>query len=200
MRPDMSVSTDMATAEVDSTGALAPERRRQARARVRAGLPVDVGATLDRATARLAERAAAVRTGAVRTARDLVDDARFLNAVVGSYARRKGTALAARTAALLDETAGATLDEDSTAYAAIEATFTKMVSGAATLIVGIYVFAQISSTMPSPSNTELANATETVKSTTGNAFTLGAVAILVLVAAVILSLIGGFGRSGARAR
>jgi len=87
------------------------------------------------------------------------------------------------------------LGEDSKIYAAIEATFTRMVSAAVTLIVGIYVFAQISSTMPTPENSELAQATNTTTATTGNAFTLGAVAILVMVASVILGLIGGFGRT-----
>ncbi|RYJ15016.1 hypothetical protein ELS19_14365 [Halogeometricum borinquense] len=91
---------------------------------------------------------------------------------------------------------GERLGEDSQVYAAIEATFTRMVSAAVTLIVGIYVFAQISSTMPTPSNPELANSTNTVKSTTGNAFTLGSVAIIVLVASVILGLVGGFGGRG----
>ncbi|QIB75724.1 hypothetical protein GL213_14440 [Halogeometricum borinquense] len=91
---------------------------------------------------------------------------------------------------------GERLGEDSQVYAAIEATFTRMVSASVTLIVGIYVFAQISSTMPTPSNPELANATSTVKGTTGNAFTLGAVAVIVLVASVILGLVGGFGGRG----
>lgn len=91
---------------------------------------------------------------------------------------------------------GEELGEDSKVYAAIEGTFTRMVSASVTLIVGIYVFAQISSTMPTPSNNELANATSTVKATTGNAFTLGAVAIIVLVASVILGLVGGFGGRG----
>lgn len=89
-----------------------------------------------------------------------------------------------------------TLGEESTAYAAIEGTFTRMVSAAVTLIIGIYVFAQISGTMPKPDNAQLANATSTVKSTTGSAFTLGAVAIIVLVASVILGLVGGFGGRG----
>lgn len=98
----------------------------------------------------------------------------------------------------LDEEIGLadTLGEDSTAYAAIEQTFTRMVSAAVTLIIGIYVFAQISNTMPTPENAELANATNTVESTTGDAFTLGAVAIIVLVASVILGLVGGFGGRG----
>lgn len=188
----MSVRTT-GTAETNST--TDPTRRRKARARVRAGLPVAPAAALDRATALLAERTATVRS----TTGELLADARVVNGIIGAYARRKGAAWTARLAALLDETAGAELDERTATYAAIEATFVKMVSAAATLIVGIYVFAQISSTMPTPSNTELANATSTVKSTTGQAFTLGAVAVLVLVAAVILSLIGGFGRaSGSR--
>lgn len=83
--------------------------------------------------------------------------------------------------------------------AAITSTFNAVVAAAVTLIVGIYVFSQISDTMPTPENQDLANATETVESTTGDAFTLGAVAVIVLVAALILSLIGsGFGNGGGR--
>lgn len=91
---------------------------------------------------------------------------------------------------------GTELDEKSRARAAIEETFLRVVSAAVTLIVGIFVFAQISSTMPQPDNSELSNATNTVESTTGDAFILGAVAVIVLVASLILALIGGFGRQG----
>jgi hypothetical protein len=92
-------------------------------------------------------------------------------------------------------------DDEGRVEAAMTGTFNAVVAAAVTLIVGIYVFSQISSTMPTPENSELANATETVKSTTGNAFTLGAVAVIVLVAALILSLIGsGFGGGGGRMR
>lgn len=92
----------------------------------------------------------------------------------------------------METTDGATRTE-----AAITGTFNAMVAAAVTLIVGIYVFSQIASTMPTPENAALANATDTVKSTTGDAFTLGAVAVIVLVAALILSLIGsGFGGGG----
>jgi len=91
---------------------------------------------------------------------------------------------------------GATTSENRY-VAGIADTFTGMVAAAVTLIVGIYVFSQISSTMPTPQNSDLKNATDTVKSTTGNAFTLGAVAIIVLVAVVILALISsGFGGGG----
>lgn len=85
---------------------------------------------------------------------------------------------------------------DTQVTAAISGTFTGVVSGAVTLIIGIYVFATISSTMPTPSNPAMANASETVKATTGQAFTLAAVAIIVMVAALILALISGFGRGG----
>lgn len=92
-------------------------------------------------------------------------------------------------------------DDETRIEAAITGTFNAVVAAAVTLIVGLYVFSQISSTMPTPENTELANATDTVKSTTGDAFTLGAVAVIVLVASLILSMIGGgFGGSGGRRR
>jgi len=94
---------------------------------------------------------------------------------------------------------GTRLGEDSVAYQALEMTFTRMVSAAVTLIVGIYVFAEIADTMPTPDNTDLANATNTVEGNTGSAFQLGAVAVIVMVAVLILNMIsGGFGTSGRR--
>jgi hypothetical protein len=94
----------------------------------------------------------------------------------------------------LDESLG----EESGTYAAMEGTFVRVVSSAVTLIIGIYVFAEISGTMPTPENSNLANATDAVLNTTGSAFQLGAVAVIVLVAALILSLVGGFGMNGGR--
>lgn len=85
--------------------------------------------------------------------------------------------------------------DDNLVEAAMSGTFLAIVSAAVTLLVGIYVFAEISDTMPTPENAELANATSNVKSTTGSAFQLAAVAIIVLVAGLILSLVGGFGQS-----
>jgi len=127
------------------------------------------------------------------TLTDVRDDAAFV--------RSSSDVVAQRAWDEVDEELGLAerLGEDSQVYAAIERTFTKVVSASVTLIVGIYVFAQISNTMPTPENESLANATSTVKSTTGQAFTLGAVAVIVLVASVILGLVGGFGgRRGAR--
>lgn len=87
-----------------------------------------------------------------------------------------------------------TTEETTRVRAAINGTFMAVVSGAVTLLIGIYVFSQISSTMPNPSNSALNKSTNTVLSTTGSAFQLGAVAIIVLVAVLILSLVsGGFG-------
>lgn len=78
--------------------------------------------------------------------------------------------------------------------AGLEGTFTTLATGAVTLIVAIYIVAQISDVMPTPANADLASATNTTLSTAGSAFTLGAVALIVLVAAVILGLVGGFRR------
>lgn len=81
--------------------------------------------------------------------------------------------------------------------AALAATFNTIVAAAVTLLVGIFVFSEIADVMPTPANNELANASDTVQGTTGNAFTLGAVAIIVLVATLILGLIGsGLGGGG----
>lgn len=92
-------------------------------------------------------------------------------------------------------------EDETVVDAAISATFNMVVAAAVTLIIGIYVFSQISSTMPKPENNDLANASDTVKSTTGDAFALGAVAIIVLVAVLILGLIGsGFGNGGGGSR
>ena len=127
------------------------------------------------------------RTEMTGRLRSLRTDVEFIQTSVDLYAQQKW-------AEVDDELGiGETLGEDSTTYAAIEGTFTRMVSAAVTLIIGIYIFAEISDTMPTPDNSELANASDTVQSTTGSAFTLGAVAIIVLVASVILGLIGGFG-------
>lgn len=91
-----------------------------------------------------------------------------------------------------------TTDSDSVVRAGINQAFNMVVTAAVTLIVGIFVFSQISDTMPTPANNDLANATDTVESTTGDAFTLGAVAIIVLVASVILGLVSRFGGNGGR--
>lgn len=88
---------------------------------------------------------------------------------------------------------GITPDSDS---ALVSATFRMIAVGAVTLIIAIYIVAQISDVMPTPGNDELAEATNTTVDTTGSAFTLGAVALIVLVAALILNLIGGIGGNG----
>lgn len=67
----------------------------------------------------------------------------------------------------------------------------KVVGGAATLIVGIYVFGQILNVMPQPETAEMANATNTTVATVSSGFTLGAVALIVLFASIILGLIAG---------
>jgi len=131
---------------------------------------------------------------------------------IGERLPRPGVRAAARTVGDVEQTAlheaadewvAARLgvdrtDEKTQVRASIEGTFTRMVSAAVTLIVGIFVFAEISNSMPTPDNNQLANATDTVESTTGNAFTLGAVAIIVLVASVILALVSGFGNGMGR--
>lgn len=84
----------------------------------------------------------------------------------------------------------------------ISVTTNKAVAAAVTLLVGIYVFWRIEEVMPRPESAELANATNTTIATTAQAFELGAVAIVVLFASLILGLIvtGGIGgrRGGGR--
>jgi hypothetical protein len=90
-----------------------------------------------------------------------------------------------------------TTSESTVVETALAATFNTIVAAAVTLLVGIFVFAEIADVMPEPENNSLANASDTVQGTTGNAFTLGAVAIIVLVATLILGLIGsGFAGGG----
>lgn len=138
-------------------------------------------------TDRLSERLSEARTAATARRRDLRDG--YENAKFQGWLLKEGLSQKAPTMEVTED--------DSRIKAGITGTFNMVVAAAVTLIVGIYVFSQISSTMPTPQNAELANATSTVKSTTGNAFTLGAVAVIVLVAALILSLIGsGFGGGG----
>lgn len=75
-----------------------------------------------------------------------------------------------------------------------------IVTGATALIVGIYVFGRINATMPEPATPELANATDTVVATTSDGFVLGGVALIVLVASIMISLLttalGGGGLRG----
>ncbi|GAA0304008.1 hypothetical protein [Halarchaeum salinum] len=140
-------------------------------------------------------------TGGVNELREKVDGSLQDFRTMADLQRHVADTYAEKKFEEVDEELGLaeTLGEDSVAYAAIEGTFTRIVSASVTLIIGIYIFAQISSTMPTPENNQLANATSTVTSTTGSAFTLGAVAVIVLVASVILGLVGGFGGRG-RAR
>lgn len=72
-----------------------------------------------------------------------------------------------------------------------------VVGGASTLLIGLYLFDEIIGVMPTPEQEGLANATNTTIATTGQAFTLGGVALVVLMASVMLVLIsGGFGGGG----
>jgi|GEM_PF-6559310 uncharacterized membrane protein len=80
--------------------------------------------------------------------------------------------------------------------AGFEGTFVGIATGAVTLIIAIYVFSQIVDVMPTPTNSDLANSTNTTIKTAGSAFNLGAVALIVLVAAMILALVAGFGWRG----
>lgn len=73
----------------------------------------------------------------------------------------------------------------------------KVVGAATTLLVGIYIYSQVIGVMPTPESSQMANATNTTIATTSQAFTLGAVALIVLMATVMLALIaGGFSGGG----
>ncbi|WP_435128397.1 hypothetical protein [Halobaculum sp. D14] len=76
----------------------------------------------------------------------------------------------------------------------IEQATVKVVGAATTLLVGIYIYSQVIGVMPTPESSQMANATNTTIATTSQAFTLGAVALIVLMATVMLLLItGGLG-------
>lgn len=63
----------------------------------------------------------------------------------------------------------------------------------ATLIVGIVVYAQIESATPSPDNTDLSNAQQSVTDTIASSFDLASVLPIVIIAGAILFFLRGFG-------
>jgi len=71
---------------------------------------------------------------------------------------------------------------------ALGTTLTVVVAAIA-MIIGLFVFSEVNSVMPDPSNPDLSNATATVVANTGSAFTLLAVGLIVLAAAFILGIL-----------
>lgn len=63
----------------------------------------------------------------------------------------------------------------------------------ATLIVGVVVYAQIESATPSPDNTDLADAQDSVTDTIASSFDLASVLPIVIIAGAILFFLRGFG-------
>jgi len=64
-----------------------------------------------------------------------------------------------------------------------------VVIAAIAMIIGLYVYSEVNSVMPTPGNEELANASSTVTGNVGSAFTLLAVGLIVLAAAFILGIL-----------
>lgn len=75
----------------------------------------------------------------------------------------------------------------------------KITAAATTLLVGAFILSEIIGVMPTPESDQMANATNQTIATTSNAITLGAVALIVLVASIMLILISdGFSGGGGR--
>jgi len=85
-------------------------------------------------------------------------------------------------------------------HAAAAGAFNTLAVAAVTLIVVVFVVGQIDESMSMDSESEFYESYETVISTTGSAFDLAAVALIVLVASVILWYVSGFGSNGNRLR
>jgi len=64
-----------------------------------------------------------------------------------------------------------------------------VVIAAIAMIIGLYVYSEVNSVMPDPGNSDLLNASNTVTSNVGSAFTLLAVGLIVLAAAFILGIL-----------
>ncbi len=80
--------------------------------------------------------------------------------------------------------------------AGISATFRTVGVAAVTLVVIAFIVSEIDTTMPDPENSDLHNATNDTISTTGDALSLGAVAIIIMIAVLMLRLISGIGGGG----
>ena len=74
--------------------------------------------------------------------------------------------------------------------------FNTLAVAAVTLIVVVFVVGQIDDAMSMDEEAEFYESYETVIGTTGSAFDLAAVALIVLVASVILWYVSGFGGNG----
>jgi len=97
------------------------------------------------------------------------------------------------TASMAVDAADYRLEKERSADAGLAGQFNRIVTAAVTLIIGLLVYSEISSSLPDVGG-DLGNATDAVDSNTGTAFTLGAVGLLVAAAVVILRMIqGGMG-------
>lgn len=74
-----------------------------------------------------------------------------------------------------------------------ESSVVKMVSIAATLGIGIFVISQIFDATPTPTNSDMANASADVQQNTAAGFNLGSIIPLVIAAVVVLAYIIGIG-------
>jgi len=70
-------------------------------------------------------------------------------------------------------------------------TFNNMIRASVTLAVGVLIVGEIFTALPTPSG-PLANASDTVESTTGDAFELAPVVLIVIVAGLVLGAVRGF--------
>ena len=89
-------------------------------------------------------------------------------------------------------------DGDSLIRASIASGFRMLAIAAVTLFVTVFVVGMIADVMPDDG--AFANESEDIEGMTGDAFVLGGVALIIVVASIILSLVGGFGggRGGGR--
>ena len=72
------------------------------------------------------------------------------------------------------------------------ATFTRLVAGAVTLIVGVLIFNEIEAALPDPANTSGIDQTAIVGDI-ATAMELAPIVLLVIVAALVLAQVSGFG-------
>jgi hypothetical protein len=70
-------------------------------------------------------------------------------------------------------------------------TFNNMIRASVTLGVGVLIVGEIFNSLPTPDGA-LSNASDTVESTTGDAFELAPVVLIVIVAGLILGAVRGF--------
>jgi len=91
-------------------------------------------------------------------------------------------------------------DQPTIVHAAAAQAFNTLAVAAVTLMVVVFVVGMIDESMSIDSESEFYESYETVIGTTGDAFNLAAVALIVLVASVILWYVSNFGGNGNRLR